>query len=143
MLKEFRGAVAVVIAATSFGVVGGASVAQASSTTPGCATASLSLVKSTLGGNPTGPSESQGLCVYGTASIYFGQATLLDVTSTLSANHGTVVKGIGTYAFSFKIAKFKSNGVAVYTKGYEFTITSKTAPLSKIENLARKIVPLV
>jgi hypothetical protein len=135
---------ATALAAAGVCIVGaGSSVAQASTKAPSCSTVPLSLVKSTLGGSPTGPVNNQGLCQYGTASIYFSQATLLDVTSTLAPNHGTVVKGIGTYAFSYKVAKFKSLGIAVYTKGYEFTITSKTAPLSKVETLAKKVVPLV
>jgi len=138
-----------ILALTATGLIGTggyvfapAALASASKT-PSCSTASLSMVKSALGGSPSGPKEQAGLCNYGTVSIGYVPETLNAVKATVSVNKGTDVTGVGTFAFTFKATKPAATVLAVYASGYEIIVKSAKATLAQEETLARKILPLV
>jgi hypothetical protein len=101
------------------------------------------VVKSALGGSPSGPTEQAGLCNYGTVSIGFVPETLSAVKATVSVNKGTDVTGVGTFAFTFKATKPAATVLAVYANGYEIIIKSANATLALEKALGKRIVPLV
>jgi hypothetical protein len=148
MMKIFQGrAMALAVALTLLTVFGGTVLSSAASASgikaPSCSTVSVSMVKATLGGSPTGPTKDKyGECNYGNAVISYSKSTLALFKSDVAANKGAAIRGIGTSAFSFK-GTAGVTVLVVLVGTVQFTIVCPKASLTQKEALARKMVPLV
>jgi hypothetical protein len=127
------------------------SSASASTTkTPTCATISVSVVKSALGGSPSKPKSTTGSntlsCNYTTATIeyLFKQTTALFKTEQL-AQAGQSVSKIGTAAYSSNLTATTHLVVLAGTVAFNISggTVLKPAGLAQLETLAKKMVPLV
>lgn len=136
------------LTAVALGGSFGAASASTKVHTPTCSSVSVALVRQSLGGSPRKPTTQTSanvlICHYATVDlVYLLNQTKAEFASDEKSNGGKSLSGIGSAAFTYSAKGSAVTSLEVLDGNVAFLISGSTDSVKRLEQLAKKMVPII